>query len=139
LVGVQIGPGIGQEFIERGHHLGEQVADLVQEIGLVGDVSGLRCRHSLDARTQEWQNPEMDDERLGEYIRVAIMAALLAVDLLIIYEQVKDRPDVMAARARLAAAISGRLKRARELRRAERHVVWEAIGVVEEGQVNDEP
>jgi len=79
----------------------------------------------------------VDDERLGEYLRVAIMVALLAVDLLIIYEQVKDRPDVVAARARLAAAISGRLKRARELRRAERHVVWEAIGVVEqEGQVN---
>ena len=80
----------------------------------------------------------VDEERLGEYIRVALMVTLLAVDLLIIYEQVKDRPDVIAARARLVAAISGRLKRARELRRAERHVVWEAIGVVEEGQVNDE-
>ena len=80
----------------------------------------------------------VDEERLGEYIRVALMVTLLAVDLLIIYEQVKDRPDVIAARARLVAAVSGRLKRARELRRAERHVVWEAIGVVEEGQVNDE-
>ena len=81
----------------------------------------------------------VDEERLGEYIRVALMVTLLAVDLLIIYEQVKDRPDVVAWRGRISAAISGRLKRARELRRAERHVVWEAIGVVEqEGQVNDE-
>lgn len=71
------------------------------------------------------------DERVGEYVRVAVILALLAVDLLIIYDQIKDRPDVVAWRARMAGAVAGPLRRARELRRAEKHVVWEAISVVD--------
>lgn len=82
----------------------------------------------------------MDDERVGEYVRVAIMVALLAVDLLIIYEQIKDRPDVVAWRNRMGTAVSSRVKKARELRRAEKHVVWEAMGVVESKETTrDQP
>lgn len=72
----------------------------------------------------------LDEGRVGEWVRVAVMLGLLAVDLVIIYEQVKDRPDVMAARARLVAALERRMRKVRDLRRAERQVVWEAMNVV---------
>jgi hypothetical protein len=76
----------------------------------------------------------VDDERadLAEWVRIAIICSLLAVDLIIVWEQVKDRPDVVIWRARITEAFVGPFRRARERRRAESRVVWEAMQAVEQ-------
>jgi hypothetical protein len=75
-----------------------------------------------------------DDERadLAEYVRIAIIFGLLVVDLLIVYEQIKDRPEFLIWRAKVTNAVTGPFKRHREQRRAESRVVWEAIQAVEQ-------
>lgn len=72
------------------------------------------------------ESPDLADN-LAEWVRVALIFGLLAVDLLIIYEQVKDRPDFVIWRDRITKAIVGPFQRRSEQRRAEKHVVFEAM------------
>lgn len=86
--------------------------------------------------------PGPDDEGtdLSEWVRIAIIGALLVIDASIIWIQVKDRPEVLVWRAKVKEAIAGPIRRRKEHRRAESHVVWEAIEVVEgsKGATNEE-
>lgn len=67
----------------------------------------------------------------SEALRIAVIVALLVVDVSIIWVQIKDRPDVVVWRAKMQEAVMGPIRRRRAQRKAESHVVWEAIEVVE--------
>lgn len=76
----------------------------------------------------------MDDERadLAEWVRIAIIFGLLAADLAIIYVQVKDRPEFVIWRDRLTNAVVGPMRRRREQRSQEAHVVFEAMEALDQ-------
>lgn len=64
---------------------------------------------------------------LAEIVRVSLIFALLAIDAWIMWEAVKDRPDMLVMRQKIRDAIAGPWKRYRDQRSAERHVVHEAM------------
>ena len=70
-----------------------------------------------------------------EAIRIAIMVVGLALNLWIMWDYMKDRPEVMVTRSRVRAwwdkNVSGPERRARWLRKAEGETVYEAITIVE--------
>lgn len=68
---------------------------------------------------------------LAEFVRLSLIFALLAIDAWIMWEAVKDRPDVLVMRHKIRDAIAGPWKRYRDQRSAERHVVHEAMMVVD--------
>jgi len=88
------------------------------------------------------ESMDMDDDSdgpdLAEYVRLSLIFALLAIDVFIMWEAVKDRPDMLVLRQKLHDAIARPWHRYRELRKAEKHVVWEAMGVVE-GDKEEQP
>lgn len=86
------------------------------------------------------QSRDMDEEPgadLAEYVRLTLIFGLLALDAFIMWQAVKDRPDVLVFRQRVRDAIAGPWNRYRRQRSAERHVVHEAMMVVEEVASDD--
>lgn len=83
----------------------------------------------------------MDEETradLAEYLRLSLIFGLLVIDAWIMWEAVKDRPDMLVWRQKIHDAIAKPWQRYREMRRAEKHTVWEAIQVVE-AQKEEQP
>lgn len=68
---------------------------------------------------------------LAEFVRLSLIFALLAIDAWIMWEAVKDRPDVLVVRQKVRDAIAGPWHRYRKQRSAERHVVHEAMMALE--------
>lgn len=79
------------------------------------------------------------DERadLAEYLRLTLIFGLLVLDAWIMWEAVKDRPDVLVLRQRVREAVTGPWQRYQAQRKAERHVVYEAMEVV--GEKEEQP
>lgn len=83
-----------------------------------------------EAEVDEYEDPY-------EAVRIAIIVAGIAANLAIVYWQIKDTPDMIAARARLKAwldrhfAAPARARKA--LARAEAETVFEAMQVVDGG------
>lgn len=83
------------------------------------------------------ESSTMDEEEdraadLAEYLRLGMMLALAAVNLWMMWDAVKERPDVLVMRQRVRDAIAGRWRQYRDMRRAEKHVVFEAMQAVTE-------
>ena len=86
-------------------------------------------------RGVETEVPEDEERDPTEAIRVVIMIIGVALNVVIVWDYLKDRPDVMIARQRLknlwTKHVTNPEKRARDLRRAEGETVFEAINIVE--------
>lgn len=79
---------------------------------------------------------EVEEERdPTEVIRLAIMAAGLAINAVILWDYIKERPEMLVLRRRLELWWQRNVtlpeRAARALRKAEAETVFEAIGVVE--------
>lgn len=76
---------------------------------------------------------------VAEMLRVAVIFGLLAVDAWILWDAVKERPEMLVLRARVREMVEAPIRRYREIRRAEKHVVWEAIDVVSSEAKEERP
>lgn len=74
---------------------------------------------------------DVDDDRdLSEFLRLAVIFGLLAVDCWILWDAVKERPEMLVLRAKARELVVGPWRKYKETRKAESHVVWEAMEVV---------
>lgn len=71
-----------------------------------------------------------------EVIRLAIMAVGLAINAVILWDYIKERPEMLVLRRRVEMwwqrNVTNPEKAARALKKAEGEVVFEALGIVEE-------
>jgi hypothetical protein len=78
---------------------------------------------------------EEEEVDATEALRICVMVIGLVINAVIMWDYLKDRPDVMVARQRLrnlwAKHVTKPEKEARELRLATGEVVFEAITIVE--------
>ena len=79
---------------------------------------------------------EVDEDRdPTEVIRLAIMGVGLAINAIILWDYIKERPEMLVLRRRIELwwqrNVTNPEKAARALKRAEGEVVFEAMGVVE--------
>ena len=78
---------------------------------------------------------ETEERDPTEAIRIAIMVAGLAFNLLILWDYMKDKPEVEISRRRVQAwwvrNVSGPEARVKALRKAEAETVFEALTIVE--------
>jgi hypothetical protein len=73
-----------------------------------------------------------------EAIRIAVMAVGLALNLWIMWDYLKDRPEMLVLKHRMTTwwnrNVTDPERRARALRKAEAETVFEAMGVVQDGR-----
>lgn len=83
------------------------------------------------------EEPTAEERDATEVIRLVILAVGIALNVVITWDYLKDRPEVMVARQRLASwwhrNITEPARKAKALRLAEGETVFEAINIVEEG------
>ena len=90
----------------------------------------------MDEQTQV----ESREERVYRWTVRTLYVVALSLNAVLIWEQVKDAPEVEAARARLdrwRRRVTERLDAARAQRAAESWVVWEALNILEEANDAD--
>ena len=85
------------------------------------------------------ESAEVEEERdPTEALRIAIMAIGLVLNAWIMWDYLKERPEILVLRRRVemwwARNVTSPEKRARALRKAEAETVWEAMGVVADGR-----
>ena len=87
-----------------------------------------------DARTE----PPEETEDPNEWVRLLIIAAGIAANLVIVYWQIKDTADMIEMRAKAKAwwvqHVAGPAAARRNLARMEAETVFEAIQTVEDAQ-----
>lgn len=91
---------------------------------------GVRYHHGVPDVETETEDPT-------EALRIAFMVLGMVLNLWIVYDYVKDRPDVMVARQRAknwwGRVVTAPEKAAKALRLAEAETVFEAMEVVGDG------
>lgn len=83
---------------------------------------------------------ESREERVYRWTVRTLYVVALSLNAVLIWEQVKDTPEVDALRSRFTRArrrLDDRLSAARRQRAAESWVVWEALTILEEADNAD--
>jgi hypothetical protein len=80
---------------------------------------------------------ETDETDPTEALRIAIMVVGLALNVWVMWDVLKDRPEIMVAKRRVAMwwdrHVAGPERRAKAMRKAEAETVFEAMGVLDGG------
>lgn len=86
---------------------------------------------------------ESREERVYRWTVRTLYVVALSLNAILIWEQVKDAPEVVAARTRVARwkqNVSDRLDAAHRQRVAESWVIWEALNILEDANdANERP
>lgn len=86
------------------------------------------------------ETTESREERIYRWTVRTLYVVALSLNAVLIWEQVKDSPEVSAMRTRFSrwqSRIGERIDAARAQRAAESWVVWEALNILEEANDAD--